>query len=597
MTATNDVGARRQPAPLDCRVRRGRQVYASDVAISFSRPDPSSPAGVADAVFGTARRGFDQQEVRDFLRMVGAELARLQERERFLERELRTVQADPLASSGGGPLDDETATRLLGEEAARILQTAREGGASIRGRAEDGAAQLLREASDEARRVREEADLEAARRRTDAAADAEAELSMAKQQGREMVEEARAYRERVLGELARRRDLARQQIEQLVHGRDRLVQAFERARLVAVDVTAELSPLGEPIEYVDLTPTTGPVPIMIPAGRIGEASSIDDLVPPAPAPAADEAPDEAVEASPDGPVDELANEPEIDDTVVAFPTPDATPYSGPEPDERHQLEHDPDEIDDDDVSATDVDALFARLRANPPDEPEPDPAVSDADEEDTPFRARDAAIVPLIVAAARKLKRVLADEQNDVLDALRRKEPVTDVGTLLAAPDEQATRYGDAVGGELLDAVRAGAASVAGELGTDDRPLVVTRDEVTDALVTPLRERLERAVVDGDGSNEAVTKRVRAVYREWKTQRIDEHLDAIMRLAYGQGAIVALASGTPVTWAVDPDGPPSPDCEDNELAGAVPAGEAFPSGHLAPPMHPGCRCLLVQTDR
>ena len=75
---------------------------------------------------------------------------------------------------------------------------------------------------------------------------------MAKQQGREMVEEARSYRERVLGELSRRRELARQQIEQLVHGRDRLLQAFERARLVAVDVVAEMTPVGEPDEYVDL---------------------------------------------------------------------------------------------------------------------------------------------------------------------------------------------------------------------------------------------------------------------------------------------------------------------------------------------------------
>ena len=81
---------------------------------------------------------------------------------------------------------------------------------------------------------------------------------MAKQQGREMVNEARAYRERVLSELARRRELARQQIEQLIHGRDRLLQAFERSRAVAVDVMAELTPLGEPTEYVDLSPTTGP---------------------------------------------------------------------------------------------------------------------------------------------------------------------------------------------------------------------------------------------------------------------------------------------------------------------------------------------------
>ncbi len=145
-----------------------------------------------------------------------------------------------------------------------MLTTARESAAEIRQKAEQAAAQMLSEASDEAGRMREEAEIEASRRRTDAAADAEAELSMAKQQGREMVNEARAYRERVLSELARRRELAREQIEQLLHGRDRLMQSFERARLVAVEVVAELQPLGEPDEYVNLSPTTGPVPVMIP---------------------------------------------------------------------------------------------------------------------------------------------------------------------------------------------------------------------------------------------------------------------------------------------------------------------------------------------
>ena len=122
---------------------------------------------------------------------------------------------------------------------------------------------MLSDAHTDAARVREEADVEGSRRRADAAADAESELSMAKQQGREMVNEARAYRERVLSELARRRELAREQIEQLIHGRDRLMQAFERARIVAVDVVAEMQPLGEPNEYVNLAPTTGPLPVMI----------------------------------------------------------------------------------------------------------------------------------------------------------------------------------------------------------------------------------------------------------------------------------------------------------------------------------------------
>src|SRR3954454_10025660 len=233
------------------------------MAISFSRPDPSSPASVSAAQFQTARRGFDQGEVRDFLRMVAAELARLQERERYLERELRSAQQ--MNGAGATGIDDETATRLLGEEAARILQTAREAASQIRARAEEGSARLLREATDEAQRQREEAEIEAARRRQDASADAEAEVNMAKQQGRDMVNEARAYRERVLSELARRRELARQQIEQLIHGRDRLLQAFERSRIAAVEVMAELTPLGEPSEYVNLTQTTGPVPMMVPS--------------------------------------------------------------------------------------------------------------------------------------------------------------------------------------------------------------------------------------------------------------------------------------------------------------------------------------------
>jgi DivIVA domain-containing protein len=524
------------------------------VAISFSRPDPSSPASVADATFGTSRRGFDQQEVRDFLRMVAAELARLQERERFLERELRAAQSHTVPL-GGGPLDDETATRLLGEEAARILQAAREGGASIRGRAEDGAAQLLREAGDDARRMREEAELEAGRRRTDAAADAEAELSMAKQQGREMVEEARAYRERVLGELSRRRDIARQQIEQLIHGRDRLLQVFERARLVAVDVVAELSPLGEPEEYVDLTPTTGPVPMMVPAASIGDASSVDDVV---------------------------------------VRTPEDEPVAEEEADEEIEGE-------DDDDTATDVDALFARLRAVPTEpDPELDRDEEEAEVEDTPFAARDAALTPLIVAAGRKLKRVLADEQNGVLDTLRRKEPVQQVDALVPSASEQAERYAESITTEVIAAVEAAAASVGGgseiDLGPDG-PLAPVRDHVAAELVAPLYERLERAVADGEGENDRIARQARGIYREWKTQRIDEQLDDLFRLAWCQGVLVGLGPDAAVQWVVDPAGPPSPDCEDNALGGVTAVGEAFPSGHVTPPMHPGCRCLLVPVDR
>ncbi|MGA1361370.1 MAG: DivIVA domain-containing protein [Ilumatobacteraceae bacterium] len=233
------------------------------MAISFSRPDPSSPSAVSGASFPTSRRGFDQEEVRDFLRMVAAELGRLQERERFLESELKAMQTRGL--SGPGRLDEETVTALLGEEAARVLTTAREASITIRERAEESATRLVKEATEDASRIREAAHSDAQRIRDDAAADANSEVEMAKQQGRDMVNEARAYREKVLSELSRRRDAARAQIEQLLHGRDRLMSAFERARIATESVLGELHGAhDEPETLVNLSPTTGPIPVVNP---------------------------------------------------------------------------------------------------------------------------------------------------------------------------------------------------------------------------------------------------------------------------------------------------------------------------------------------
>jgi DivIVA domain-containing protein len=569
------------------------------MAMSFVRPDPSSPASIADAAFGTGRRGFDQGEVRDFLRMVAAELGRLQERERFLERELRTAQSNPDLASV--QLDEHALTRLLGEETARVLTTARDSAAEIRQKAEQSAAQLLNEASEEAARMREEAEIEASRRRSDAAADAEAELSMAKQQGREMVNEARAYRERVLSELARRRELAREQIEQLLHGRDRLMQSFEHARLVAVEVVAELQPLGEPDEYVNLSPTTGPVPVMVPnSPRPVEAAVDVDRVHPVEEVLVEEV---------------LVEEVLVEEVLVEE---QEVPVEG-EPIGETPVE----EVTADDASVEQtaeghhddvVIDLFARIRADTIiAEVESDEEVlvdsrgevpaDDGVVEATPFDQRDADLTPLIVASAKKLKRVLADEQNEVLDRLRHRDPVRTLSDLLPPSAEHLGRYRGAIVDDLLAAAGAGASLV-----TPERVATITKADVNKAvaageavldewLIVPLRERLERCVVDGDGDNAAVTKRVRAVYREWKTQHIDEQLDDVIRASYGHGAFTALEPGVTVEWTVDPSQVACADCDDNTLGGIVAAGDAFPTGHRFPPAHPGCRCLLLPADR
>ena len=114
------------------------------MAASLSRPDPTSPASVAEAGFSTSRRGYQPDEVRAFLTSVAAEMSRIKEHERQLEAELRAAKA---ASTGRTELDEEAVTKLLGEETLRVLQTARESSSQIKIRAEENAARVLREAS------------------------------------------------------------------------------------------------------------------------------------------------------------------------------------------------------------------------------------------------------------------------------------------------------------------------------------------------------------------------------------------------------------------------------------------------------------------
>lgn len=67
-------------------------------------------------------------------------------------------------------------------------------------------------------------------------------------------------------------------------------------------------------------------------------------------------------------------------------------------------------------------------------------------------------------------------------------------------------------------------------------------------------------------------------------------------MAANRGALEGYkASGTVelVTWLTAGDDLVEEDCLDNEAAGAIPIGEAFPSGDDAPPAHPNCRCAIA----
>lgn len=550
------------------------------MATTLPRPDPSSPSSIVSATFSSARKGFDPTEVRSFLGAVARELA-----EARAEVDRLRAEVDAGRAAASGVLDEASAMSLLGVEAARVLRTAREGAASVQARSEEGAARLLREAQDDASRVRHEVELhvlqqrqeaadaaeaerdaaavaasrqradaaaEAERVRTEARAEVEAEVAAAKEQAREMLAETRGVRERMLSDLARRREAGLQRLELMDSARERIKAAFEQARQ-ALDEALD----GVDRAFLVEADRPGEVVVSIVAGELA-APEIRD-------------PEDAV-ASPAAVVD----------------LPDLAPAPAATVDEA-------------------VDDLFARLRATHTDDVAaqvqaiPTSAAGDATEQSEvepvldAWAERAAALEPCTTGLARSLRRALADEQNDVLDRLRRHTKPITLEALVGAVDEHAARYRGAAREHLVQAATVGALALGGgEVG--GAVVEASLDAVTGDVVLPLRERLARSLDQADDDTVEAAGLLRAGYREWKTQRLDALAADLVHVAAGRGALAAVSAGTPLCWLVDPASPPCPDADDNALAGRVPAGESFPTGHLSPPAHPGCRCRIARAD-
>lgn len=631
------------------------------MALDFQRPDPSSPAAVASAQFTLTRRGFREEEVRDFLRQVSVELARLLERERFLESELKALQArGPLDV---GVIDEAVVTELLGAEAARVLSAAREAAQAMRDRAAVSVEQIVRDASREATRLLEESNVEASRRRSDVSGEAEQEIELAKQQGREMIAEVRAYRERVLTDVAKRTEEARRELERLVHERERLLGAFERARHAATDVVGDLNEFDEALRGTGVTPPLVPpdapppprptrpsdVPIFDAKKyehELGEAhrpatddAASVDAVQPAPD---DQAPDplehdvqptavvtttevetETTDKDTGEPADvraqhpeestvadigqmaevvnlsdrrrkkELTNGPHISAEISA---PDHPVFERVEGTVETESSAASDTVSGDTVSTTNhVDEIFARLRAASTTR------VADAAKKDlaTPqnpntvdesvLRRRTEVLTPALDALMRAMKRHLVDDENTVLTHVGGKRTSLTLAAMLPTAVEQAAQYLNTIR-ELVTSIAVDAARSHTDARRSDMRSAITQGAVLEKisemlvsdLIQPLHERVDAAITAAGGDRDALLVALRAIFHEWKSQQLAPVVSDIAYFAYARGLFLGCDTNTTMCWAVDPDGPPCADAEDNSLAGGVRRGDAFPTGHAYP---------------
>ncbi len=238
--------------------------------------------------------------------------------------------------------------------------------------------------------------------------------------------------------------------------------------------------------------------------------------------------------------------------------------------------------------------------------PEPVRAGAGAADDVAAREWRDALLTAPVEELERRLKRSLREDQNELLDGLRNLPRGADPTALLpgdasrgrlfaAAIDVLALirRAGEVFAGPARE--RAESKLVLGDVNIADREGAepVTR-ALAEEIVSTLLARIEAGFAQADGDEVALGEIAGAVFREWRGERIEKVAGDFAAQAFARGVIAtATAQGVPVRWVVDDGDGGCPDCDDNALAEPLRAGDAFPTGQSVPPVHPGCRCMLV----
>lgn len=583
-----------------------------------------SPDEVANRTFSSSFRGVAEAEVKAFLRRVADELT--EARRRHAELEAALEQAEETARTPRALTEDELLD-ALGEETSRLLHTARDAARDIRSKAEENAARLLAEAQADTQRMRDDAegllalrtgeaeaaaaeirqaaaDDDAARRaeterhtealreraaaeielsQADAARDAERELDDARERARVLVDTARDLRERVLADLSHRRALLTDQINELRAGREKLLEAYrtvKRSFLDATDALAQVEGRAAEVRPAAVDPET------IAAAYAAEPAAADDAAP------------ELAEA-----VEPEAAEPEA--VVSEMPTgPDGEPA-------------------DDGAALPDPDALFARIRAEReratetpapaesaaaatgveaadsagPDAPDeavatdeavaPDEAVDDEPFDDSPSGRAARAVAGVLAPALKRAKRVAQDDQNALLDALRRQKGRAGSESVLPGLEDHARSWAAALDDAAGEAYSAGRADIGA--GAAPAPAGLTF-ELTRDVLDPVRARLASAIDDAADTGAAI-ETISARSREFRSQQLEGAVIDVLAGAYARGAFDAAAEGTMLQWVLAASGC-SADCADNALEPTL-KGAEFPTGHRYPPAYAGCRCSLT----
>lgn len=198
-------------------------------------------------------------------------------------------------------------------------------------------------------------------------------------------------------------------------------------------------------------------------------------------------------------------------------------------------------------------------------------------------------------SAGRRIKRLLQEDQNELLDRLRTAR--ASAADALLPLEEQIERFHGGLS-EILSAAFLAGRTAGGLEGGDPEEAVGSL--VRKQFLVPLRSDVSRVIEAGftaKDSAAAISERANDVFRVWKGVRTDLLGEGLVFAAFHAGVLDALvARGTEKKrWVFSPQEQDCPRgiCKVNVDGGATPTGSVFASGHNAPPAHGGCSCTVI----
>jgi cell division initiation protein len=505
--------------------------------------------------FLVSLRGYDREEVDEYLREVAEELRRLRTASGSQARAVE-IRADPTA-----------AYRQVGQETSKILIAAEETANEIRERAKAEAAQLV----------------------SDARAEADQIVRKAQAEKQTIEEDLRRLREA--------RNLTGTQLEDVGRRVEEMVARLRSPIEPAPPAKPPRPPAARPVEAVPPLPAPKPEPA---PPKVAE-KPVPSEPPPAAEPAVEVKVEEMKKEAEPAPVkikegaaaelravlEEVKREREegrreVEAALSAVAPPAVTEASAPA-----QA-----------LGAAPV-VLPRGVESRPEAEAAPAPAADTTDHDI--LTRRDSALGENPEQAARRLKRLLQDDQNEQLDRLRSHRAKGTLDENLVGIDTQTKHFTDGLGEILSSAFGAGAQQAGGATGRDSSEPVAGL--ISKQVVAPLRNEIAKVIEAGINNQDtatAISERVSDVYRVWKGVRTQLLGEGLVHAAYHAGMMDAWRAkgGSLKRWirAQDERDCPKDVCKANAEAGAVAADAPFPSRHLAPPAHGGCTCTLAGAE-